>query len=204
MKKIEINGKNYEIPSSLHELTLKDYCRIFKGVKFDKAMDWKDIKYNEATLISRIMGESDDFALYLPLVVYNKICEMCVFLYDTDRLKHNAKITLDGKDYTIPNPSDMSLRQWIDVDITRQTEEEGMFIELYAILLCEIGEDGKVKPYDGNYKERIPLLEKYPADEAMSMINDFFEYGKSSQRVSDAYSKVEEAINRFVRNTKSS
>lgn len=201
MKSISINGKEYKIPQTLHEVTLKQYCTIFKGIKLTADMEWRDIKYNEAKLVSRILGEDDDFTLSLPLSVYNDICAMCTFLYDMDKRHHTDTITLNGKKYTIPKPADMNLRQWIDVDITRQTEDEGMFVELYAILLCEVDDEGKTKPYDGNYKDRIGLLEEYPADDAMSMINDFFAEGESSQRVSDAYSKVEEAINRFVRPT---
>lgn len=204
MKTIKINEKEYKIPQSLHELTLKEYCRIFQGIKIDPTTEWKDIKYKEATLISRIMGEDDDFALSLPLSVYNDICQMCIFLYENKKLKYNDVVKLNGVKYTIPAPNEMSLRQWIDIDITRQTEEEGMFIELYSILLCEVGEDGKVLPYDGKYQERKPLLEDYPADDAMSMINDFFVKGESSQKVSDAYSKVVEAVNRFVHPIKNS
>lgn len=204
MKEITINEKLYKIPETLHELTLKDYCRIFKGVKFDKTMEWKDIKYSEATLISRILGEGDNFALSLPLAVYNYLCETCTFLYDVNRVKHNATIELNGVKYTIPSPEEFNLRKWIDVDVTRQSEDPDMFVQLYAILIDPIGEDGKCKPYEGGYEERIPLLENYPADEAMSMINDFFAKGESSQKVMDAYSKAEEAIERFAHNTKSS
>lgn len=204
MKEITINEKTYKVPETLHELTLKDYCRIFKGVKFDKTMEWKDIKYSEATLISRILGEDDNFALSLPLAIYNYLCETCIFLYDVNRVKHTATIELNGVKYTIPKPEEFNLRKWIDVDVTRQSEDPDMFVQLYAILIDPIGEDGKCKPYNGGYEERIPLLENYPADEAMSMINDFFAQGESSRRVMDAYSKAEEAIEQFARNTRSS
>lgn len=204
MKKIEINGKEYKIPQSLHEVSLKQYCKIFNGMKLDKEMEWKEIKYAESKMISRIMGEDDDFALSLPLTVYNMVCEMCTFLYEAKHKKHNDKVKLNGKYYTIPKPNDMNLRQWIDIDVTRQSGSEDMFIELYAILLCEIGEDGKVKEYDGKYEERIKALEDYPSDDAMSMINDFFVKGESSQKLMDAYSKVEEAVNQFAHSTKGS
>lgn len=204
MKDIEINGKKYNIPQSLHEMSLKEYCHIFKGIKFTDKMEWKDMKYAESKLISRIMGEDDEFALSLPLSIYNTLCEVCSFLYDVNKIPHTAKIKLGDKYYTIPNPNEMSLRQWIDIDLTRQTESEDMFIELFSILLCEVGEDGKVMEYKADYANRIKLLEEYPADEAMSMINDFFVYGKSSQAVTDAYSKAEEAIDRFLQHTENS
>lgn len=204
MKHIKINEKEYNIPQTLHEVTLKDYCRIFQGVKLDKDMEWKEIKYAESKMISRIMGEDDDFALSLPLAVYNMVCEMCTFLYDNKVMKHTQTVKLNGKQYTIPKPSDMSLRQWIDIDVTRQSGGDEMFIELYAILLCEVGDDGNTKDYDGNYEDRKKYLEEYPADDAMAMINDFFVKGESSQRLMDAYSKVEEAINQFAHNTKGS
>lgn len=201
MKSIKINEKEYNIPQTLHEITLREYCRIFKGVKLDKDMEWKDIKYAESKMVSRIMGEDDDFALSLPLVVYNKVCEMCTFLYNGKTMKHTQTIKLNGKKYSIPKPSDMNLRQWIDIDVTRQSGGEDMFIELYAILLCEVGDDGKTKDYDGKYEDRIKYLEECPADDAMSMINDFFAQGESSQRLMDVYSKVEGAINQFARHT---
>lgn len=204
MKKISINEKDYQIPQSLHEVSLKDYCRIFKGIKFDTSMRWKDIKVNESILVSRILGEGDDFALSLPLTAYNTVVGLCSFLYDVDKFKHTNVLTHNGIKYSIPSPDKFNLRKWIDIDVTRQTEDEGMFIELFAILLDPIGEDGECKPYDGKYEERKAWLEDYPADEAISMINDFFALGESLQKVTDAYSKVEEAINRFAHSTRSS
>lgn len=204
MKSITINDKKYKIPETMGEVTLKEYCRIFKGVTFSKEMEWKTIKYNEATLISRILGESDDWALDLPLSVYDQICNMCSFLYSTKKLKHTQVLNINGKKYTIPKAEEFNLRKWIDLDVIRQSDIDDMFIHIFAVLLSELDENNKPKPYMGNYEELIPLLENYPSDEAMSLITDFFAVGESSQRLSQKFSEAEEAVIQFANNTKRS
>ena len=78
MLKVEINEKKYEIPQSFEELTLEQYCKAFyKLPKIEDEMEeidkFKLMKENEAVILSRIMGEKDDFCLDLPLNVYAQL-----------------------------------------------------------------------------------------------------------------------------------
>lgn len=142
MLKIEYNGKKYEIPQSFDELTLEQYCKAFYNLPKveDEASElekFKVVKENESRILSRIMGEKDDFCMNLPLAIYARLNEAIQFIYDSEYFIKNAKagIVIDKKRYSIPPMSEMSMRQYIDADVVMQNESDMQYIELLSVLL---------------------------------------------------------------------
>ena len=207
MIKVEIKGKEYQVPENWNEIDMKTYCRAFyKLLPTDDSMD--DITRttttlrNEAMIMSRILGEEDDFVLSLPLDIFSMLKNKTKFLYEIGGFLGNNifYLNIDGKKYWIPSPEEMSLRQYIDSDmIMREDKNKQQFIELLACLL--IPADGV---YDGNYEKLIPKIEKMKASEGLPFIYTFFKKKIISKKLSRDYLKVGEVADQLLQNTLSS
>lgn len=202
MKKIKINDKEYHLPENWKEIDLKTYCRLFYKLEETKKKMSDEEKNvitirNEAKIISRLLGEADDYIASLPIGVYRMIRDEIQFVYDINGFL-NSKIfyiNIDGKKYFMPQPNEMSLRQYIDADIIMKEESENQFIELLACLLLPVGKDGKYE-YDGKYQDLIPKIEKLSCEDGLPFIYTFFKKKIISKRVSEDFSKLEEESQR--------
>lgn len=207
MIKIKINDKEYDFASSWDDISMKQYCHMFYNLPTadSEASDEEKMVQtieNEATIISRLLGEKDDFAMNLPFEIYNRLQEACKFIYSLNGFLDSKVfyLNIDGRRYWMPEPKDMSLRQYIDADIIMKEEgNESQFIELLACLLLPYGDDGKYE-YDGKYQELIPRIERMKASEGLPFIYTFFKKKELSKKVMEGYSKVEEVANRLLHN----
>jgi len=192
MIKLEINNKKYKVPTSFDELTLEQYCKIFYKLptfndEDDDVTKFKKMRECESIILSRLLGEKDDFCLDLPLPIYAKLNEAVKFLYDIERFLINAKagITIDHRRYAIPPMQEMPLRQYIDADMVMQEEENNMqYIELLSILLTAKDANGKWIPYNGDYEEMFGKVRNLSCEEALPLVFHFFKKSEISKRLS--------------------
>lgn len=210
MKKITINDKEYNLPENWKELNMKTYCRLFYKLedtndKMDDATRSIVTLRNESKIISRLLNESDDFVLSLPVEIFNKLRENIQFIYVINEF-FDSKVfylNIDGKKYYMPAPNEMSLRQYIDSDIIMKEENENQFIELLACLLLPLGKDGKYE-YDGKYQDLVPKIENMSAEDGLPFIYTFLKKKILSEKVSEDFSKVREAANQLLPSIKNS
>lgn len=210
MKKITINDKEYNLPENWKELNMKTYCRLFYKLedtndKMDDATRSIVTLRNESKIISRLLNESDDFVLSLPVEIFNKLRENIQFIYVINEF-FDSKVfylNIDGKKYFMPAPNEMSLRQYIDSDIIMKEENENQFIELLACLLLPLGKDGKYE-YDGKYQDLVPKIENMSAEDGLPFIYTFLKKKILSEKVSEDFSKVREAANQLLPSIKNS
>jgi hypothetical protein len=106
-------------------------------------------------------------------------------------------LNIDGRKYFMPEPNEMSLRQFIDSDMIMKEEKEDQFIELLACLLLPYGKDGKYE-YDGKYQDLIPKIENMRASEGLPFIYTFFKKKVLSKKVTEASSEVQEAADQLL------
>lgn len=199
MVKLEINDKVYKIPESFEEMTLEQYCKVFYKLDTSESDDeiesFKKSKENEAIILSRLLGERDDFCLDLPLNVYALLNEKVKFLYDVGYLLKNSRagIVVDGKRYSIPPFNEMSLRQYIDADVVMKEKENDMqYIELLSILLTAKDKEGKWESYTGDYQDMMGKLRKLKCSEALPIVYHFFKKGESLKIISQVSMKAVE------------
>lgn len=210
MIKLEINDKKYNVPESWDEITFEEYCRVFYKLptaegEEDMIEKFKRDRETEAMILSRLLGENDDFCLDLPLNIYARLNNAVKFIYDIDFLLRNAKasIKIDGKRYSVPPFSEMPLRQYIDADVVMKDKENDLqYIELLSVLLTAKDSSGKWIPYDGNYQELMNKLRKLKCSEALGIVYHFFKKGEILRRISKGYMK--EAVSQQPLNTQSS
>lgn len=210
MKKIKINDKEYNLPENWKEITMKTYCHMFYKLEETTSKMSDEEKQvitirNEAKIISRLLGENDDFCLTLPVEVFNKIRNEIQFVYEiSDFLDSKIfYLNIDGKKYFMPAPNEMSLRQYIDADIIMKDDNKNQFIELLACLLLPVGKDGKYE-YDGKYQDLVPKISEMSAEDGLPFIYTFFKKKIISKKVSEAFSKVQEETNQLVQSIKNS
>lgn len=211
MLKITINEKEYDYPESFDEITMKEYCDIFyKLADTNKNMSEDEIRLitieNEAKIMSRLLHEDDDFVLSLPVDVFGLLKVKTSWIYEINVFLDSKifYLKIDGKKYFVPNPDEMSLRQYIDADMTmREVENKNQFIELLSILLLPFDKDGKFK-YDGNYKDLIPKIEKMKASECLPFIYTFFKKKVISKKLMEDFSRVEEGANQLLQGIQNS
>ena len=210
MQKIAINDKEYQLPEGWKDINMKLYCRLFYKLqdtndKMDDAERAIITLRNESIIISRILGEDDDFAGNLPFSIYATIKEKVQFIYEIGGFLDSKifYINIDGKKYFMPEPNEMSLRQYIDADLIMKQENENQFIELLACLLLPVGKEGKFE-YDGKYQDLIPKIERMPAEDGLPFIYTFFKKKVLSKKLSEDFSKVQEEANQLVQHIKTS
>lgn len=210
MYKLKINDKEYSIPTSFSDITMEDYVRCFAGLmetdKLEGADLFQTVRKNESIVISRLLGEDDDFCLNLPIVIYSDIAESCSFIYRLRDLKHQNKIVVDGIEYEIPKPEDFTLRQWIDVDVTMQDDkDDNRFLELLCILLMRRDDNNKFIPYTGEEsKQLLDKVRKMKASDGLGIVYHFFLKGEISKKITSIYSKMGELTNQFRQNIRNS
>lgn len=199
MVKLEIDDKQYKIPESFEEMDFETYCKVFYKLDTSESDDeiesFKKSKENEAIILSRLLGERDDFCLDLPLNVYALLNEKVKFLYDVGYLLKNSKagIVVDGKRYSIPPFNEMSLRQYIDADVVMKEKENDMqYIELLSILLTAKDKDGKWVKYNGDYQDMMGKLRKLKCSEALPIVYHFFKKNYTLKKLSQLSMKAVE------------
>lgn len=205
MIKVNIFDKEYEFPTSWDDISMKQYCKLFYNLPKGDSEASEDEKTAErietqATIISRLLGEKDDFALTLPIDIFLKLQESSKFIYALNDFLESKTfyINIDGRKYWIPNPEEMSLRQYIDSDmIIKEEGNENQFIELLACLLLPMNDVGKYE-YDGKYQDLIPRIESMRASDGLPFIYTFFKKKELSKKLTEASSKVEEAADQLL------
>lgn len=208
MKRIDINGKVYNYPESFADISMKQYCDCFYNL-IDASDDADDderlltVVQNEAIIISRLLGEPDDFVYKLPLPVFRRLQDETKFIYDIKDFVDSKEfsIKIDGRKYFMPSPDEMSLRQYIDADmILKEDGKKNQFIELLACLLLPYKEDGKFE-YDGNYGERVEKIEQMKASDGLPFVYTFFKKKVLSKKLTEDFSKVREEVDRYLQST---
>lgn len=195
MIKLTINGKDYKLPEHWEDVTMEMYTKAFRNLR-NTTEDMSDeekqsiTQRNEAIIISRLLGENDDFILDLPFPLFIELQSKIMFIYDIGQFMTNSTnyISIDGKKYFMPDVDKMSLRQYIDTDmILKDMSNPLQYIELLAALLVPI--DGE---YDGQYQDRMGKISKMNAKDVLPFVYTFFKKKELSKRISKHYSKVKE------------
>lgn len=197
MIELEINHKEYKYPQSLSEVTLEQYCRVFFKLPeleddADEVAKFRHERELEGIVISRLLGEPDDFCFSLPLGVYAMLNESTKFIFDVDGCLRNAKasIKVDGVKYYIPSMEEMSFRQFIDADVVMQeNEDELQYIRLLSVLLTRKDDNGEWVPYKGDSPEMFEKLRVLSCDEALPLVYHFFKKSHALEVLSQVYSQ---------------
>lgn len=204
MIEFKLNGKEYKVPASFNELSFGEYCRVFNGLDDTKDLEgyekFRKVKENQAAVVSRLLGEDDDFALNLPISLFAQLSDATSYIFGIDSVKPHNSIEVDGRIYMVPKPDKFSLRQWIDVDMTIQEKSDNKYIELLAILLLPMKEDGSLGEYKGEYQSMADKLKDMPCSECLGIVSFFLRKGLLLSRLTSISLKGKALANLFLQN----
>lgn len=190
MIQIEINGKQYNVAEGLNELTLEEYQRIFDFEKIDADMP---AMRQDSIIVSRLLGEADDFCLNLPIDAYDAIVEQLGWLYDKNiEPKQKMECEINGKMYYILPSEKMTTRKFVDLDVI--SKDEAFPDRYFAILSILLEEDKDKENYNGldTRRELMEELKQMKADEIVPLLLGFFLSSKKCMVVQGLYSILEQ------------
>lgn len=182
MKQFTLNKKEYNLPENWEDLTLIQYCNAFFQVKEyeedpNLSKEENDValirhtRQNESIIISRLMGEDDEWAMDLPIEIYSYLQNSLAFIFDIKEFVTgdlHFHLTVDGIDYTLTDIKEMPLRQYIDVEeVLKDNDNPTRFCDLLAIILKNVEKEEK---YNGSYEEMSHKLQNIPAKDGLPFI----------------------------------
>lgn len=188
-----INDKQYSVPEGFNELSLNDYLRIFNDLpEVDKDNDNEGeliagVRKNEATAISRLLNEDDDFAINLPFNLYIRLSNLFAWIYNLDDIKRTNRIDVNGKEFKLVPPDKFSFKRWIDMDVSSNDKS---YTELLSIILGEVKEDGEFKEYNGIDTRLAKELGEMKCDKALGIILRFFSRSESLSKTTRNYLRI--------------
>lgn len=170
MKKLEINGKNYSIPTKWEELKLKDYKAIIDLSETLMEQNEEE-EYTELQKSMKIYGiilnESDIFFYKLPVRIYNEITEALSFLatpYEGKEYEKNV-IRIGEKDFYINTDLDkMTMGTQISYQLYIQKLPKQRIIDMITPAMATFLSTDKSfkKEFDADeYIETIKYLDEH-------------------------------------------
>lgn len=208
MTKFEFNGKEYLVPESWDELTLGDYCRVFQGMPSElesgdtenELEHFRRLREMESVILSRLLGEKDDFCMSMPLNAYAYLNESVKWMYDIKPFMDapTGYLKICGNEWTIPPLQEMPLRSYINADMTMQGDNVAYPELLRCILARKDGDkssEGRIEPHGEwiPFEGDVGIIEKIPCSKALGFVYHFFLLGSASQKISKAFSRIQEA-----------
>lgn len=160
MKKVEINGKTYDLPTSYGEIAFKRYVEIFQGISGKK----EDTITDKIAVIAKLLGEERETVEQLPLEAFNLLFDAVSWLFVQGEEKPRDSVTIDNWTYTITPMEKWPLKKYLSAENIAK-EGDGSYCRLLAAILTDNDgyDDKKVeeltkKVENARTSDMLPLL----------------------------------------------
>lgn len=175
-------------PKSWDELTLKQFQAI------EEYYSDKDKKFDVREVLELFTDHSKEEISQLPIDFVDKLLNELTWLHESPKWGEPAnKIELDGEKYQVNVQEKLKTGEYIAVDTVLKTDKHN-YAAIMAILCRKEGELFDSKFENEVLGDRIQMWEKTPVTKVMPIISFFFELWLVSQKNTQLYSMVEEAI----------
>lgn len=176
-------------PKSWDELTLKQFQAI------EEYYSDKDKKFDVREVLELFTDHSKEEISQLPIDFVDKLLNELTWLHESPKWgEPTNKIELDGEKYQVNVQEKLKTGEYIAVDTVLKSDKHN-YAAIMAILCRKEGELFDSKFENEVLGDRIELWEKVPVTKVMPIISFFFELWLVSQKNTQLYSMVEEAIN---------
>lgn len=175
-------------PKSWDELTLKQFQAI------EEYYSDKDKKFDVREVLELFTDHSKEEISQLPIDFVDKLLNELTWLHESPKWgKPTNKIELDGEKYQVNVQEKLKTGEYIAVDTVLKSDKHN-YAAIMAILCRKEGELFDSKFENEVLGDRIQMWENTPVTKIMPIINFFFELWLVSQKNTQLYSMVEEAI----------
>lgn len=176
-------------PKSWDELTLKQFQAI------EEYYSDKDKKFDVREVLELFTDHSKEEISQLPIDFVDKLLNELTWLHESPKWgEPTNKIELDGEKYQVNVQEKLKTGEYIAVDTVLKSDKHN-YAAIMAILCRKEGELFDSKFENEVLGDRIQMWEKVGVTKVMPIISFFFELWLVSQKNTQLYSMVEEAIN---------
>ena len=176
-------------PKSWDELTLKQFQAI------EEYYSDKDKKFDVREVLELFTDHSKEEISQLPIDFVDKLLNELTWLHEQPKWgEPTNKIELDGEKYQVNVQEKLKTGEYIAVDTVLKSDKHN-YAAIMAILCRKEGELFDSKFENEVLGDRIQMWEKVGVTKVMPIISFFFELWLVSQKNTQLYSMVEEAIN---------
>lgn len=175
-------------PKSWDELTLKQFQAI------EKYYSDKDKKFDVREVLELFTDHSRDEIDQLPIDFVDKLLNELTWLHEAPTWGESTNhIEIDGEKYQVNVMEKLKTGEYIAVDTVLKSDKNN-YAAIMAILCRKEGELFDSKFENEVLGDRIKMWEKVGVTKVMPIISFFFELWLVSQKNTQLYSMVEEAI----------
>lgn len=175
-------------PKSWDELTLKQFQAI------EEYYSDKDKNFDVREVLELFTDHSKEEISQLPIDFVDKLLNELTWLHESPKWgEPTNKIELDGEKYQVNVQEKLKTGEYIAVDTVLKSDKHN-YAAIMAILCRKEGELFDSKFENEVLGDRIQMWEKVPVTKVMPIISFFFELWLVSQKNTQLYSMVEEAI----------
>ena len=175
-------------PKSWDELTLKQFQAI------EKYYSDKDKKFDVREVLELFTDHSRDEIDQLPIDFVDKLLNELTWLHKAPTWGESTNhIEIDGEKYQVNVMEKLKTGEYIAVDTVLKSDKNN-YAAIMAILCRKEGELFDSKFENEVLGDRIKMWEKVGVTKVMPIISFFFELWLASQKSTQLYSMVEEAI----------
>lgn len=175
-------------PKSWDELTIKQFQAI------EEYYSDKDKKFDVREVLELFTDHSKEEISQLPIDFVDKLLNELTWLHESPKWgEPTNKIELDGEKYQVNVQEKLKTGEYIAVDTVLKSDKHN-YSAIMAILCRKEGELFDSKFENEVFGDRIKMWEKVPVTKVMPIISFFFELWLVSQKNTQLYSMVEEAI----------
>lgn len=175
-------------PKSWDELTLKQFQAI------EEYYSDKDKNFDVREVLELFTDHSKEEISQLPIDFVDKLLNELTWLHESPKWgEPTNKIELDGEKYQVNVQEKLKTGEYIAVDTVLKSDKHN-YAAIMAILCRKEGELFDSKFENEVLGDRIQMWEKTPVTKVMPIISFFFELWLVSQKNTQLYSMVEEAI----------
>lgn len=176
-------------PKSWDELTLKQFQAI------EEYYSDKDKKFDVREVLELFTDHSRDEIDQLPIDFVDKLLNELTWLHEVPTWGESTNhIEIDGEKYQVNVQEKLKTGEYIAVDTVLKSDKNN-YAAIMAILCRKEGELFDSKFENEVLGDRIKMWEKVGVTKVMPIISFFFELWLVSQKNTQLYSMVEEAIN---------
>ncbi len=178
----------WKVPTKWSDITLKVYQEIEKYYKD------KDEKFDVRDVLHILTNKTDDEINELPAEFLDTILTHLIFLTTTpDVGEATNKIVIDGVEYSINVMEKLKLGEYVAVDNVIKADASD-YASMLAILCRKDGEIYDSKFEAEEFEKRKEMFERQPVTRILPIVGFFLNLYIVSEKHSQLYSLVEDAI----------
>lgn len=176
------------IPQAWNEICLGDYEKWF-AIQPQNRLE-------ETKLIARICNVDESTFLKNPTQLFDIVSDSLSFIFEDNKYEASNSIDIDGIKHSISFSDELTLAEWIDVEMAfDESKSQSKLSEILSILCRPKGE-----VYDSKKsEERKKRFADLSMDKVFPLLSFFLQRNEISETTSNLYFSIQDQIARYLR-----